>query len=502
MDEKTLYLHIGLHKTGSSAIQSFLGLNIDLMKKRGVYIPIKSDYIPGRDDICHYIADSFKKESEKEIDLIINGIKDESKDYNKILISSEIFCMNHSTQFNYKKTLEPSFIISKFSSITTSIKIIVYIRRQDNQIMSMLNHLIKEGNKANVKNENIYQYEYYEYLNKWAKIIGKENIIVCPYEKQQFYKGNIYSDFLYKSFGFELTNEFMLPEKDSNPRLDNEVLEYKKSANSMLLESKEKLLLHQIFLNSSIKKNSNCEKPFQEHSLFSPKQRLDIIEKYEKDNKKIALEFMDRKDGQLFCDPLPDISESWEPFKLTLETAIDISLDILEWKFGSESYNKLIQLMVYGTIEEIIDKTIDKKSMLIDKYNKAIPLYKFPKSFTILNKNDISSFKEESDGWHIISTGFDPHFILPKYKNIYNAKSLIVKIVITAPDETILELYYKDDEIKYNNQNRQRYPLYSGLNDFYIEINSETSIAGLRLDPGMISGEYILHEFEVKTVNL
>jgi hypothetical protein len=40
----------------------------------------------------------------------------------------------------------------------------------------------------------------------------------------------------------------------------------------------------------------------------------------------------------------------------------------------------------------------------------------------------------------------------------------------------------------------------SWKNDFYIEINNDTSISGLRLDSGMKPGEYILHEFEVRTV--
>ncbi|QFT83272.1 hypothetical protein FIU89_21805 (plasmid) [Roseovarius sp. THAF27] len=36
---KTLYLHIGLHKTGSTSLQSALFENLDLLKARGYLLP-------------------------------------------------------------------------------------------------------------------------------------------------------------------------------------------------------------------------------------------------------------------------------------------------------------------------------------------------------------------------------------------------------------------------------------------------------------------------------
>ena len=39
MTEKTLYLHIGLHKTGSSALQTFFARNIDALAAHGLCYP-------------------------------------------------------------------------------------------------------------------------------------------------------------------------------------------------------------------------------------------------------------------------------------------------------------------------------------------------------------------------------------------------------------------------------------------------------------------------------
>jgi len=55
--KRSLYIHIGTHKTGSTAIQSFLTLNKNIMQEFGVLYPNKSEN--------HYLITKELREKEK-----------------------------------------------------------------------------------------------------------------------------------------------------------------------------------------------------------------------------------------------------------------------------------------------------------------------------------------------------------------------------------------------------------------------------------------------------
>ena len=46
----------------------------------------------------------------------------------------------------------------------------------------------------------------------------------------------------------------------------------------------------------------------------SPEQRIQIIEKYQKQNENVAREYLDREDGILFYDEPPSLNEPWAPY--------------------------------------------------------------------------------------------------------------------------------------------------------------------------------------------
>ncbi len=86
-----------------------------------------------------------------------------------------------------------------------TIKIIVYLRRQDELYLGTQAEAIKSG-QNNLKfvdpflraDSKPYGRRYYDYnlmLSRWAKVFGKSNIIVRPNEHSQLLEGDILEDF-------------------------------------------------------------------------------------------------------------------------------------------------------------------------------------------------------------------------------------------------------------------------------------------------------------------
>jgi hypothetical protein len=57
----------------------------------------------------------------------------------------------------------------------------------------------------------------------------------------------------------------------------------------------------------------------KDYPVFSPQQRLELIEQYAEENAAIAREYLGREDRKLFYDPLPDPDEEWQPYDELIE---------------------------------------------------------------------------------------------------------------------------------------------------------------------------------------
>ena len=188
---KTIFLHIGTLKTGTSAIQDFLVLNRKALSKQGILYPQKSrrDYFKTRDGETIVPAQKFKN-YQKLVHL------SRTKDRH-VILSNEAFSLMY----------DASAIKAAIGDVETVI--ICYLRRQDDFIQSYYNQEVKlAGNYRKIK---AYQppttLDYYELLDRWARIFGRENIIVRLYEKQQFKDQDLIVDFL-TLFGIEWSDAF------------------------------------------------------------------------------------------------------------------------------------------------------------------------------------------------------------------------------------------------------------------------------------------------------
>lgn len=190
----TLYIHIGHEKTGTTAIQNFCFDNRDELKSEGLLYPIigYQDFVQSSLVNCIHHLDNNGKYLEffppgESIDsnAIWGELVKKSIEWGgDVLISSEHFISRLD-----KKGIE---FIRRYLSKNLpeyKIKIVVFLRRQDECFVSRLSTLSKAGAskpfkhwKKEVLSKSLY-YDYCKLLDLWAEGFGEDALILKNYRK-------------------------------------------------------------------------------------------------------------------------------------------------------------------------------------------------------------------------------------------------------------------------------------------------------------------------------
>lgn len=198
---KKAYIHIGLEKTGTTALQIFLGANKDALEKNNlIYLGDDSKaYFHG---IAHFpiVASFYEKcpnivpqhkhrHSSEVLDALTN---DMAATDNDVILSCEHFSSRLSNQESLR-TLRNAFL-------DRNVTVICYLRRQDEQAVSLYSTLVKGGSTDpftldDVTVDNRY-FNYRKILEDWSDIFGQENVIVREYARDTLRNRDICKDFL------------------------------------------------------------------------------------------------------------------------------------------------------------------------------------------------------------------------------------------------------------------------------------------------------------------
>jgi len=112
----------------------------------------------------------------------------------KVVLSSELF-------FGQSKSLASILDEVAHSLREHLVKVVVYLRRQDQLYSSFYNQDVKgmrqwpDSAYAFYETHQIFEIDYQDMLGMWSGVFGKENIIVRPFEPGQWPGGDIVRDF-------------------------------------------------------------------------------------------------------------------------------------------------------------------------------------------------------------------------------------------------------------------------------------------------------------------
>lgn len=307
MNKHILLLHIGIPKTGTSALQRFLFHNMDNLKKYGWSYPDLRSVIGDINSYSiGYINATALYKSEGVLDVYSENwvyawkfLKKELENYNVILSAEQIFDWQHEER-----------ILREIKKEYCNVKVIIYLRRQDLFLESYWAQLVKSDNWVKSFEESlpeIQQYtRYLDLLYKISGVIGKENLIVRIYEREQF-KGNrndIFSDFI-EAIGVKpdwaefnevgVTNESLFGNYLELRRVFNSL---KKFDDAISGEYKQLFLI----LSHSLPRFKKVKGYFR-----TKEDRENFLSQYQEENKIIAEQFVHNEDGVLFYDRNTDI---------------------------------------------------------------------------------------------------------------------------------------------------------------------------------------------------
>lgn len=526
-----LIIHIGQHKTGSSAIQDYLFRNQrQLFEEHATLYPDfqTEGYLNPR----HFIQEMslfhlFKSDNvEQSLQVLGNCVEFcLERSISKLIISSESLCG--------RKWWVPVFhALEKKYNIDT--KVFVYLRRQDCWAESAW----KQAGSADSRYKNIQDFvhnsnmDWYKMLLPWTQIFKKEQFIFRPYEKVTIGQ-DVVSDFL---MHVGLSNLCSIDQNEASPHLvnpgyTNEVLEIINLCKvENIIREKTKLPYNPItvFLSRSLSDKFRRKTPFKNYGLLSPAERLEIIEKYNQSNQTLANYFFPSGEGKLFNEPLPDPDEPWQaPAPLTLETAIPVIMDLLislynislnnsrnikdsramffrrlkQQNVRFDHYKSSGQVSLHQAIKKLEDRISKFELSSNTDFEELLLFERFElDSFLkgIKYKNDISEILKTEQGIVCMSGGTDPYVIfrLPKLRK----GRMILKIEITSPDSTVFQLFYRTRMgMPFKESNSIKKKLLKGKNVVYLRVPVFRINRKIRIDPGTLSGQYIIHNMSIAT---
>jgi len=296
MNNKYIYLHIGIPKTGTTAVQYFLKKNNQALLKQGVLIP-KSVLTPNNEILTLYAtkkttnklisrSKTWTKESVSNFPQKLN--KEIAKHYNKI---NKIILTNEGLSVSVTKKNEFEALKEIINIKDFQIKIILYLRRQDEYILSAYSTNVRRGRTSEFDISNpINVLNYDKFLSNWESEFGFENIIVKVYDKLEFPNQNILYDFA-DTIGLNI-KKLQFINKPINKSLDIEKLEFLRLFNKhcpFYIENgtkpnKNRFNIIQILESISTSKKLNC----------SLSERKNILKQYAKSNEIVAKKYLNK----------------------------------------------------------------------------------------------------------------------------------------------------------------------------------------------------------------
>lgn len=298
MTRKKVVLHIGIEKTGTTSIQDFFRLNQKKLLKNGVVVEpgllnnfnnmeyvIASESEPGH-DLATFRKQSFESFRD-DLKTKILAQYDEHRLVDTLLLSSEHFSSRMSSLNSIRQ-------LKKIFPLNTDFSVLVYLKRQDELYIGEM----AEGMKAGIPFDKIvkpaaviarkrYGSQYYNYFNlleMWGKVFGKENILVRVFDSKKLVGNNVVQDFCQSLKIF--FQELQFSSEYSNPVFSPEIL----ICLDYLYQHYSEIPRHK--LQFILSKNTDFEKG----TLVSGNELYDFLHQFAESNRAVAEMYIGTKD--------------------------------------------------------------------------------------------------------------------------------------------------------------------------------------------------------------
>ena len=303
-----MVLHIGTGKTGTSSVQFFLRDNRDRLLELGHLYPkspggarhgrlslfVKSDeellsapnwYRQKQSDPAAF-RKAFQHQLFSEI---------ESSGVSRVILSDEVLygCSDPALRRLRGFT----------DRIAASLRLVVYLRRQDDQMVSRYQQMVKTGEVRRLaewaEQDMARIYDYHARLRTWAGLLEPTRFVVRRFERDRFVDGSLHQDFL-DAVGVDVRADELEQVPNRNESLDAESVEFLRLVNLHRVENEAATV--------GVIDNRTLVRQLAEAStgtvLTLPDRMLDeFMSRWTESNRAVAREFLADETGQLFRTP-------------------------------------------------------------------------------------------------------------------------------------------------------------------------------------------------------
>lgn len=303
-------LHIGQSKTGTSSLQKFLSSNRENLTKQGILYPdIYLANMPVNLIEHNSIADStagFRRYPGLSAEEYFDQFRQQAKksECHTILLSGENFfgglpqIWDLPEDSDYYEIYENKLKKLKSCLGQDPCDVIVYLRRQDQWLDSVIAHAIRyEGLSKNLQYQSDEQMvdllmprlDYSALLEIWENIIAPNKLQVIPYEKEEIVDGNIISDFIKRTALNEDLGQTSNQFPEEHESLSCEFIELKKKLNPKIKSKTEQRAINIILTKLNEETGSNAK------YRMKPDLKKEVLAKMKESNKNLTNKYGEGK---------------------------------------------------------------------------------------------------------------------------------------------------------------------------------------------------------------
>ncbi len=316
----TVYLCIGTQKTGTTFLQEFMRRNEKALKKQGYCYPKFELGINGMKNRNAYFLVHHSKLGNKEAcqkeeaefkRIAYSKIKELSKEFPNIVLSDE------NIWYGCKRKGFWTEVLNEFHNIGCEVKVVVYLRRQDQVIESLWKQRLKgmacdtfSFSEFCERGSGWFPLDYFQHCTNIAEAVGRENLTVRIYERGQFEgaEQSLLSDYL-QTINVELTKDFDRGKTGANYSLNGNFIEMKRIMNGVPRYKQMHNFMRGPIVAASV--HQEQMEPLEKTSVFSYEDLVKFMSRFDESNRKVAVEFLGREEGVLFREPLKELPV-WE----------------------------------------------------------------------------------------------------------------------------------------------------------------------------------------------
>lgn len=266
-----LTIHIGTHKTGTSALQAFLGGRADELDAKGVHY-LRSGRAAGK--AHHELSWGIRERHGADLSAW-DGVRAElaANASPHQVLSSEAFWFT-----------DPAGVKAQLGDVK-DVRIAMYLRRQDKYLQSLYKQTVAGGRRISFKEwreKFHFRGDYLSVVRQWADAFGKDALDIRPYERDGK-TIDVVADFL-GHLGIDVAAEFQRKAAGrNNPSPRRELMELIRAFNQLKHDVNRDKFFHTI-----ISRNNAY---IRSADLLGHEECVALVEEFAEGNREIAREF-------------------------------------------------------------------------------------------------------------------------------------------------------------------------------------------------------------------